>query len=178
MLTPGAVLQATVLVLSGFLLTGWCDVPKSETSVWDGWNPNPMLGSIGQWRQTLMPTTTDFSGRSVKETSPGAGIDNCWYKGSALPRADMITGGTWTVNVGNTWGDDNVGWTPGAVAYYRAKARTPCGFTIYQQMTIFTCPGDYVNYGPVNTLMGIIDEFGTRSVCSSRVGMIQCENWP
>jgi hypothetical protein len=151
--------------------------PAQETEVFSGWWGR----TIGLWEQTLRPPsndpTFDFSWDLVREFDPGyGGRDTCWMKGSAFDPMTAITGGTWNVDVGNTWGYDHVGWFNTAVRYYRRKGRAPCEFRIRQQMKIRS-PADptWTSYGRVNVLGGVI----TRKVVSSkRAGQEKRRRWP
>jgi hypothetical protein len=151
--------------------------PSSETTVFNSWDG--ATGGLGKWEQTLHPPaddpTFDFSPESVREKDAGGGgPDTCWFSGSAFSPFTAITGGTWPVKTGNTWGFDYVGWFSTAVTYYRAQGRAPCGTTFPQQMTIKS-PADksYKNYAVVNTLGGKI---GTSSVTSIRAGKKRTRN--
>jgi hypothetical protein len=140
-----------------------CPVPTGETTAFDGWD-----ATVGKWKQTVTaPAGTNLSGRVVREANAGSGVDTCHFTGSAIAPFNTITGGTWTVNADNTWGDDFVGWFPGAVTYYRNNGRAPCGTSFLQQMTMMCSDNSFKNYGPVNTLKG---SFTTRTVTSGRAG--------
>jgi hypothetical protein len=147
-----------------FTLTPDCDVPTGELTTWDGWNT-----TFGQWKQTLVSGTgSSFAGLTVREMDAGGGVDSCYFKGSAVAEQTGLTGGSWEVQDDNTWGDDDVGWGPGAVTYYQLlQPRAPCGFTFHQQMQIACYDGSEQNYGPVNTLEGLI---GENDITSMRAG--------
>ena len=160
----------------------------------DWWPDNP---TVGEWKQKLVPPrsdpTFDFLGESVQET-PALGIpgeDTCWFKKSEKSIVLSISGGIWPVESGNVWKPDQVGWTPDAVTYYRnptpppppappgppPPSTVPCGFTIWQQMTI-KAPSDgitYNNYGPVNALRGKMTK---NEVTSERAGKSRTKKWP
>lgn len=115
--------------------------------------------------QTIYDSAGDsFSGQSVQESNAAPAVDTCWFQGSSFAKVTGVSGGTWTVSGGNTWGYDGVGWIPDSVPYYRTNAPKhgigiPCGFTMYQQMQI-SCPsGNWVTYTPSsgNKLTGTID---------------------
>jgi hypothetical protein len=150
-----------------------CNLPKSESSSFDGWN-----GSVGKWQQTLISSTNDssttFAGRRVAEVDAGGGDDSCHVKGLPFhdpPGEPHLGGFFWIVRDDNTYGPDSIGYKPEAVTWYRAHNIIDCGFTKYQQMQM-SCdlPTDATmhNYGsPPNTLGGAIT---ANSVSSSRKG--------
>jgi len=149
-------------------------LPQSETTAFKGWSGS----TVGEWQQTIALKTVTYTGVTVQESNPGGGgPDTCWFAGSTYAPFTAITGGTWTVAAGNTWGFDYVGWFSGAVTYYRAQGRAPCGTTFPQQMQIQFATGDptFYNYGAVNTLGGNI---GTKTVTSIRAGKSKTEKWP
>ncbi len=150
-----------------FRLTPDCDLPENELTTWDGWLETNE--TIGQWEQTLgSGRGTSFAGLSVQEMDAGGGVDTCWFPGSAINRFTQLSGGKWEVNPDNTWGPDSVGWGVGPVAYYRETFVAPCRFTLHQQMQMTCYDGSVQNYGPVNTLVGIIG--GVDTVTSIRAG--------
>src|SRR5204862_12630 len=101
-----------------------CVLPTGEVTAFTAWS----AGGPGMWQQTLQPATADFQGRTVIEQDPGGGgPDTCHFPGSMYTPGTAITGGTWAVGAGNSWGADFVGWFTGAVTYYRAQGRAPCG---------------------------------------------------
>ena len=148
---------------------GSCPLPTGESTAPAGWDA--LDGTEYQWVQTLNPSQTDFTGKTIKETDAGGVIDTCWSSSSALPQVTGITSlqsaRQWIVAPGNEWGFDEVRSTPAAVAYYRQTNRAPCSFTVHQQM-MMSCPdGTFQPYGSVNTLIGIIQQ---NSVTSCRAG--------
>jgi hypothetical protein len=162
--------------------------PDHETTDFvDWWPDNP---TVGEWQQTLVPPssdpTFDFSGETVQEQVGGAGEDTCWSPASQIPQVVAVSGGIWTVQPGNVWKPDQVGWVPKAVTYYRKPtpppdppppSPVPCGFTIQQQMTI-RAPSDgttFNKYGAVNVLGGKITR---KKVTSERAGKREMEKWP
>jgi hypothetical protein len=144
-----------------------CAVTTGETTAFDGWDATGLTD--GKWKQTLTSSSsTNFSNRTVREADAGHGVDTCWFSGSAFSPFNSITGGTWTVNTDNTWGDDFVGWFNSAVTYYRNQGRAPCGTSFLQQMTMMCPNGSFHNYGSVNTLRG---SFTATTVTSGRAGL-------
>src|SRR5215213_1003704 len=91
-----------------------CAVPTGETTAFNGWDATGITDA--RWKQTLTSSSnTNFSNRTVREADAGHGVDTCWFPGSSFSQFNSITGGTWTVNADNTWGDDFVGWFSTAV---------------------------------------------------------------
>jgi hypothetical protein len=150
-----------------------CVVPTTETTAFDGWDTAGAFGNgpdstLGKWKQTITaPAGVNFAGETVQEADAGNGSDSCWFAGSSFAPFTGLSGGTWTVNADNTWGDDFVGWFPNPVTYYRTQGRAPCASTLHQQMTMMCSDGTFHNYGPVNTLGG---SFTATTVTSIRAG--------
>jgi hypothetical protein len=167
-------------------------LPQSEETTFNSWSPaHP---TVGRWAQTLELDTINYEGVKVQEIDPGGEEevcvgtgttavctpDTCYYPGSRYPPLIHISGGPsdgWTVQKGNVWGLDSVGWGPSSVTYYRRKGRAPCGTTFPQQMQIQFATGDptWYNYGSVNTLGYVID---ATTVTSMRAGAAETETWP
>ncbi|HXI25834.1 MAG TPA: Ig-like domain-containing protein [Pyrinomonadaceae bacterium] len=127
-------------------ITVQCPVPTSETTTFGGWDDADQLGTLAMWNQTLQPTSTNFSGRTVTERDPGGGgPDTCYFNGSIVPEFTHISGGTWPVSSGNAWGTDFIGWAPAAVLYYRENGRTPCG-TFFTQRMVIDCGSGEITY--------------------------------
>ena len=154
--------------------------PTEENTSWDRF-----YETYGLWNATLLPSSLDYDGQLVQEqngnpSEEGSGMDTCWFAQSMYAPFDQITGGEWPVAQGNPdpvghnqYGQDMVGYTPAAVAYYRSKGRAPCG-TTFQQLMVFQDPdsGFFVPYGSddtgdTNTLGA---EIGTNTVSSTRAG--------
>jgi len=120
-----------------------CTTPTGETTAFGGWADSDNLPTVAKWNQTLTPASTSFAGRTVTERDPGgSGPDTCYFNGSAFAPQTSISGGTWSVDANNQWGSDYVGWTPGAVTYYRDQGRAPCGTFITQRMVIDCVTGE------------------------------------
>jgi hypothetical protein len=152
-----------------------CPTPTGETTAFAGWADANNLPTIGRWTQTLLPTSTHFTGRTVTEQDPGGGgPDNCWFTNSAIPPITAITGGQWTVTASNTWGVDAVGLIPDVVNYYRAQGRDPCSVTVPQRMVINDCSTNTIAYR--NNTLGYV--IGTTTVSSIRDGSVQTRTWP
>ena len=146
-----------------------CNLPTQETTVFKGWDVNQP--SMADWEQTPSDSNGDsFVQKQIKEVSAGPAGDTCWFPGSAIA---LMTGippppVNWFVNPDGTWGPDVVGWyanNPPAVSYYRAQGKAGCAFAAFQQMQMQCPDGEFHNYGPVNTLVGII---GATTVSSAR----------
>ncbi|MCP3705411.1 DUF4157 domain-containing protein [Paraburkholderia sp. CNPSo 3274] len=154
-----------------------CDTetPTGELTSWIGWGTDPDYATIGMWRQQLLPLTTDFSGCEVFETDPGGGTDSCWYNYSAIYPYNKVSGGPpWTVEPGNYWKTDYVGWHDYAVDFYRKDGRAPCGSSFMQSMHIRRPSGGDQEY----TRNQLAAEFDANQVSSSRAGQTEIRNWP
>jgi hypothetical protein len=146
-----------------------CEFPTGETTASDGWVST--IPTVHRWKQTLQPSTVDFSGRTVRKTQGGVGADTCYFDGSLVPQGGNVSDEVWTVEAGNTWGDYLLGFSPPTVAYYRAAGRTPCAVGGKVQMTIQcgdkTVDGqsvpNFLPYGPVIDVQTVM----TRTTVSS-----------
>jgi hypothetical protein len=161
-----------------------CIYPTGETLAATGWADEFGWPTAQKWMMTLTPTTTNFAGRFVYETDPGGGSDGCHFPGSILDPepscCDNTMPSTWTVESGNRWGPDFVGWLPSAVNYYQLERVTrgltmPCRATWPQRMNM-TCGtlGASSNYVD-NILYGEID---VTTVSSGRNGNSTRRDWP
>jgi len=161
--------ETTVNPAAAGSLTITCKLPTGETATNNGWS-----GSAGLWNQTLAPSTKNFSGRTVTEQDPGGGgPDTCWFSGSTFAAFTAITGGSWTVASGNTYGPDNVGYSDGAITYYRAQQRAPCSTTFSQRMVI-NCANQNTAYA-TNTLGAGI---GVTTISSTKNGSTVSKTYP
>ena len=119
-----------------------CPVPTGETTTATGWADENDTPAVHKFVQTLKPTGTSFAGRKITESNTQAATDTCWFPESAVPKVTGVTGGNWRVGPDNRWGSDHVGWTDlGHIQYYRDEGEAPCGFTMYQTLTISGCGG-------------------------------------
>jgi hypothetical protein len=153
-------------------------IPTAETTKFAKWAAAQGHPTLGQWSQTLAPSTVAYKGAMVEETDPGGGgPDTCWFKGSIFAPFTKITGGKWAVTDGDIWQFDSIGWLPGAVDYYRKQGRAPCRTTFPQQMRIQFPTGDlrWFKYGSINKLGG---SFTKTTVTSSRAGQSRTRTWP
>ena len=158
-----------------------CQIPTDESSSSQGWNTSSPYRTTHNFQQTLTPAGTSFVNRTVREVDPVAGggaQDTCYFAGSSIARITSVVSGAfqWTVQSGNTWGLDTVGWVEGATNYYQAYSTAlPCSASGPQQMQI-SClnPTDFVPYIQ-NTLEDGID---STSVSSRRQTNYQERSWP
>lgn len=156
--------------------------PSHEDTSWVGWGAaGTNAETIGLWNGTLLPLANNFNGRDVQEVNGGAGVDSCWFAGSAYAKFDRITGGTWTVGAGNVYGQDGVGWFQPAVCYYRTQnKKIPCGTSFKQQMQINDpANGNFFAYGTPNhgDLNDLAADIGAATVSSTRAGVRQVKNY-
>lgn len=151
-----------------------CPTPTGETTTSGGWADSENLGTVHKWNQTLTPSSINFSGRTVFEQGNTAGnTDSCYFPQSAVPPA-ALSGGSWDVHNGNTWGPDYVGHRPDAVNYYRQHGRAPCGYNVAQSMYIDCPTGSSSIYAQ---LQQTYDITSTR-VTSGRNGQTASRTWP
>jgi len=140
---------------------------------------DPNEPAVGQWAQTLLPGTSSFAGRVVKEFNVAGGQDTCWYLGNplGLPAATTNDESSWTVTSGNVWGPDGIGWVihpVNTVTYYRGLNRAPCGFIIPQKMAILcTANSTWYEYLQHN-IQGTI---GTNTVSSRRGSQVMTRTY-
>jgi hypothetical protein len=105
------------------------------------------------FQMTLTGGSGNYVGWGITEYSAAPGSDGCYNAGvntALVPEYPVISGGSWTVAAGNSWGPDAVGWLPASVSYIRANSPLnsktplivtfPCGAIVYQALTIL-CPG-------------------------------------
>jgi hypothetical protein len=165
--------------------------PDHETTDFGSW-----YYTQGLWQQTLVPPssdpTFDFSGEQVQEFAAApAGPDTCWYpKSGGMPLESVTTepGVFRTVESGNIYGPDKVGYFPRVVFLYRKHSPTFirdgfCRTRFGQQMKIHAPsdpPDTYTAYGSTNT--GNVNLLGTSmrgdTVTSTRAGMSETEGFP
>lgn len=127
-----------------------CVIPTTEETAVHGTEAT----TYTQFVQTIFDTAGDnFNGQTVVEGNAAPGQDTCWGTWSIGPRVTGVPtnpASSWTVDGGdvsgqpNAWGFDVVGWSKTAVDYYRVQdpahnVHMPCGFTVYQSVTI-SCP--------------------------------------
>jgi len=111
-------------------------VPTGETTFGNAWSGISGFATAYKWRATVSNGPFSFTGRTTTEASGGNGNDTCWFSGSAIPPQTSVTGGSWTVDGSNQYGDDIVGWSESAVSYYRSQSRAPCQTEFDQSMSI------------------------------------------
>jgi hypothetical protein len=147
-----------------------CPKPTGETTSSGGWDStNP---TIHKWNQTLLPSSINFSGRTVTEQDPGSATDGCWFQGSEIAPA-VLNGTSWSVGSSNHWGPDYVGAFPSTVTYYRKQNRAPCTVTLPQRMVIDCSTGPII-YANSNLVFTI----GSTTVTSQRAGQSASHSWP
>jgi hypothetical protein len=147
-----------------------CLLPTGETSNSDGWDSS--TPTIHRWNQTLTGSG-NFVGREIAENDGTGGSDNCDWPGSEIPKAHL-SGGGWTVETGNTWKPDLVGYTPDAINYYRANGRAPCQAIVPQDMYI-SCPDILHKYTSGNLVYGIT---ATQISIKRHSAATQTKIWP
>jgi hypothetical protein len=137
------------------------------------------LATVPLWIGQL-PSERNYQGRVVieeGETPPS--VDLCLWSGSKVQQATLNgNGNSWPVGeVGfpNEYAYDGVGFTTGAVTYYRGVHRAPCAAQVYQDMYVYCNSGPSQRYH-VNDQQDII---GLTTVGSSRAGGVtSTEIWP
>lgn len=152
-----------------------CVNPTAETTKQDGADP------------TYPPYTTDFvqyinenlNDDTLTESNGQVGTDTCYFSGSKVAAVTGVSGGTWTVLDG-TWGVDIVGWRKASngtdpVAYYRQHGRSPCQYTLYQELKLNCNPTPYVG-PPGNRLTAKIDS--TTQVTNCRYEQLGSDSIP
>ncbi len=169
-------------------------LPQSETSRFYRWSTGEHA-TVGDWLQTLEPTTINYAGVRVQEYDPsgarevctgGSGPnsqcqpDTCWYRDSTYAPYFRVTGGPkggWLVKQGNLWGLDGVGRGTLSVDLYQTTKALPCSTSFPQQMQIQFATGDptWYDYGVVNTLGYVVNQ---TSVVSTRAGKSKSLTWP
>jgi hypothetical protein len=131
-----------------------CYAPTSEQPVSVVWGQNGNDKTFATFRQSIVPTTYDWGGRTVYETSPVAGSDTCYNEAIdaplGIPKGDKVTGGGVTIASGSSYGDD-IGASENLVTYYRSRNRVPCGYQVHQAIWIQCDAGhsadvNYANY--------------------------------
>ena len=99
--------------------------------------------SAGQFLMTLEPSSNNYDGNTVTESSPVIGVNSCWWSGSNMEQYPTVEGSTWTVGQGsaghNQYGLDTVGYGSGVVNLIQTQGAAhgvefPCTIDIYQSM--------------------------------------------
>lgn len=159
--------------------------PDNEKTDFQVWEIVAGLWSVSSYIMQVSDIyQSNYEGFTVKETTQATGLDRCWYPGSLVLPATTVTGGKWVVqefNIynRNKWWWDYVGFSPGAVQYYRIERGRrglpmPCRATIYQGMNINTGPGGTYVFYRQNTLLM---EIYYTQVCSARDYAYWCNSW-
>jgi hypothetical protein len=99
--------------------------------------------SAAQFLMTLEPTTPNYDGHSVTESSPVIGVNACWWSSSGMAQYPTVQGSTWTVASGNAghnqYGFDTVGYGSGVVNLIQTQGPAhgvefPCTINIHQSI--------------------------------------------
>jgi hypothetical protein len=153
-----------------------CSKPTGETTSFTGWADAQGYYTVANFTQTLTPSAVSFSGRSVEEFDGGTepNNDGCWFPNPVVAKADHLTPAPnpWSVGSNNTWGPDQIGYPPAAVAFYRNHGRAPCTVTVIQRMAI-SCGISNLTY-EVHTIVIYI---GLDSVSITRDGVTATRQW-
>ena len=125
--------------------------PTSESTVANG--ANGTYNTATNFQMTLEGGSGNFANWRITEYTAAPGSDGCYNPGvnaTLVPEYPGVSGGSWTVAGGNSWGPDVVGWTPASVTYIRNNSPLhsahplivtfPCGAIVYQALSIL-CPG-------------------------------------
>lgn len=140
--------------------------PTSETTFGNAWAGLANYATVYKWRATVSNGSFSFTGRTVTEYDGGNGNDTCWFPNSSIPPQVRVSGGSWTIDGSNQYGDDGVGWTENAVQYYRSAGRAPCQTEFDQIMKMNNPNGPDVAYKTNRLKAG----FTSTSVWSERDG--------
>lgn len=107
--------------------------PTGENTLYNAWSG--LIPTAYKWRGQLNGAGS-FTGREVQEFEGGNDVDTCWWPGSAYAAVSGLSGGTWSIDASNQYGDDTVSWHWTMVDYYRSQNRAPCQFETDQIMKI------------------------------------------
>lgn len=113
-------------------MTHSCRVPTTETTQSDGWLSG---GVTHRFKMTLQPTSYNFGGRTVSESSNGDGIDTCYRSGDNTIEQTDVRFFDAEVNASSQYADV-LGWSADAIRYYRQRGRAPCQFSVTQFLSI------------------------------------------
>jgi len=152
-----------------------CSKPTGETFVSSGWADSEGGPTYHRFTQTLLPSTTSFSGRQVSERDPGGTTDDCWRQGDPADHHVIgVTGGNWSVASNNTWGPDYEGYPEAVINYFRSHNRVPCGATVPQRMVIYCGLVSTLPY--TNNTLGLA--IAATTISSIRNGQTETRSWP
>jgi len=155
-----------------------CEIPTGEMTAHNGWWT--MQETVALFTVTLLPPTTNFEGRAVKEEDPGGGgPDSCFggigTQSPTPPEFIAITGAQWTVGSNNTFTQpDYVGWFEDSVTWYRQNVSVPCNTFVPQRMVI-SCGAN--GWAPYATHW-LEAEIGSTTVSVDRNGVHAGKTWP
>ncbi len=122
-------------------------VPSGETSLFKTWDTHGYT-TEARFGATVSSSNGElFGGRLVREQ--GSVSDGCWDSSSILKPVTQVDGasntyaGAWAVQPDNSYGDDMIGYDPGAVLYYQQhraqqKLSMPCVMSSQQEMQMQT----------------------------------------
>lgn len=158
-----------------YTMTHACFVPSAETTPQvTGWGGDGVYPTSAVFHQSIIATDFDWGGRTISETFPQDGIDTCWWPGSKYTQT--LRGIPWapiTFDRGAPSGYyDAVGMSPTVADYYRKQGKSPCGFTLYQRMTI-DCPNGNTPYITNTLYLGV----EPTTVTNKRAGVPATEVW-
>ena len=139
----GTWVNSTGIGGGSFDMTKPSDVASTESSTavaW--WSLYPTILIF----QGNISSADSLAGKQVFESPNGTPSDSCNRPGDrALGyQSYHLTGGGWYVGYyyfNSSYYYDYVGVSPGYIAYYRSKGRTPCGMSAPQAMSIYTRAG-------------------------------------
>ena len=151
-----------------FLMNGTakvvCPVPTGDVTAFHSWADDQGQPAIGNWIQTLAPPG-NYVAQVVTEGDYSPATDSCWFSNAFFAPIVGVTGTRWTVSTTNQWFPDQVGWKADAAEFYQIqRARSglplPCGFEMFQKLTIQCAGGAPQTYKSPVVLRGIISGTG------------------
>jgi len=154
--------------------------PEGESTALIQWGAQSIPGAFnlaGYWMSLQNPEPLSFSmaGRRIREVNAAwanPAYDTCWFDGSPFTQRYLLSGAdgnpsSWSVQSGDQWGNDWLGWSDNAIFHYRyAYYRAPCGTLVPQIMTI-QCGAADVVYSWTDLRLG----FDWTSVWAERQGV-------
>lgn len=153
-----------------------CDVPPTESNVFNNWDDAGFGPSVGVFRATLSTGGgLMWGGRTISEIPAQTGYDECKVKDPNSPYPDYGPGqgmdGSSIVDWNQQY-DDATGWLPQHVSYYRTSGAAPCTLTRYQQMRMACSSSSVTNY-KVNVHSATINATTVQScrdgICATRL---------
>lgn len=115
-----------------------CRLPSETTPQFVQWGGVGYQDTQAAFVQSYTPTDYNWGGRTVSESFPQLGYDSCWFYGSDYPAfvQGIPHAPTTLTGAVPTGSRDTIGMSPAVVNFYRRRGKTPCGFTVYQTMSI------------------------------------------